>query len=199
MASVALSIGLIFGISKGVAMNVLRSVDGENDIEGVDSATFRSVLGKFVTGVTVITAIDADATKRVGVTVSSFNTLSLDPPLILWSLALSAPSLPVFRTTDRFAVNILAHDQGGIATQFAKPHPDKFRGITTAHGLGSVPLIVEAAAHLECRVEQRHPGGDHELIIGRVLRAAGSHRIPLAYGHGQFGNFSIPSKEEAQS
>src|SRR5579863_5828614 len=114
----------------------------------VDPATFRSVLRRFVTGVTVITTRGARA--AAGVTISSFNTLSLDPPLILWSLALKAPSLKIFRDSDRFAVNILADDQSAIAMQFAKSAPDKFGGIETVAGLGGAPLIVGAVAHLEC-------------------------------------------------
>jgi flavin reductase (DIM6/NTAB) family NADH-FMN oxidoreductase RutF len=157
-------------------------------IPPLEPSTFRTVLGKFVTGVTVITACCDDGT-TVGVTVSSFNTLSLDPPFILWSLSLHAPSLQLFRACDFFAVNILAHDQGAIAKQFAKPAADKFHGIETQQGLHGMPLIMNAAAHLECEFEYRYPGGDHELIVGRVLSASGSQIAPLAYGQGQFGHF----------
>ncbi len=158
--------------------------------EPVDPAIFRSALRRFVTGVTVITTRCSDAV-AAGVTVSSFNTLSLDPPLILWSLALASPSLEIFRASTRFAVNILAENQSNVAMQFAKPAKDKFLNIETAPGLGAVPLIAGSVAHLECLVEQRYPGGDHELIIGRIVRAATTERTPLVYGHGKFGNFLI--------
>jgi flavin reductase (DIM6/NTAB) family NADH-FMN oxidoreductase RutF len=171
-----------------------RNARVEEEVQTIDSSTFRAVLGKFVTGVTVITARGAEAT-AVGVTVSSFNTLSLDPPLILWSLSLFAPSLKLFRSSQRFAVNILAQDQSSIAKQFARPAADKFLGVETIEGLDAVPLIVGAVAHLECSVEHRYPGGDHELIIGRVLRATSSQLVPLVYGHGQFGNFLISPHE----
>lgn len=156
---------------------------------GVEPTTFRSVLGRFATGVTVITTI-SPAGVRAGVTASSFNTLSLDPPLVLWSLALAAPSLSVFRASDRFAVNILADDQAAIALQFARGSDDKFRGIETVPGLGAVPLIVGAVAHIECEIERRDPGGDHELLIGRTVRAESSDRRPLIYSKGRFGQFA---------
>jgi flavin reductase (DIM6/NTAB) family NADH-FMN oxidoreductase RutF len=165
-----------------------------DDRQLVDSSTFRVVLGQFITGVTVITAKGIDGTS-VGATVSSFNTLSLDPPLILWSISLLAPSLKLFRASDSFAVNILAQDQSAIAKQFARPAANKFLGVETIEGLSSVPLIVGATAHLECVVEQRYPGGDHELIIGRVLLATKGRLPPLVYGHGKFGTFSISPDE----
>ncbi len=163
--------------------------DTEHEFAPVDPKSFRSVLGRFVTGVTVITT-RAPGAQVAGVTVSSFNTLSLDPPLVLWSLALLAPSLRTFRASERFAVNILASDQRSVAVQFSRPAADKFLGIRTVDGLAGVPLIASASAHLECVVEQRYPGGDHELMIGRVVRASASERTPLAFGHGLFGTFS---------
>jgi flavin reductase (DIM6/NTAB) family NADH-FMN oxidoreductase RutF len=156
--------------------------------EPIDAATFRSTLGRFVTGVTVMTARAPDG-RRAGVTVSSFNTLSLDPPLILWSLALGTPSLAVFRDAGRFAVNILAHDQQAIALQFARAAADKFAGVEVFDGIGGVPLIAGAVAHLECDLSDRHPGGDHEIIVGRLTRAVAADRDPLAYHQGRFGHF----------
>jgi flavin reductase (DIM6/NTAB) family NADH-FMN oxidoreductase RutF len=131
--------------------------------------------------------------RKAGVTVSSFNTLSLDPPLVLWSLSLAAPSLSVFRAADRFAVNILAEDQATLALHFARGSDDKFRGIDTVEGLGGVPLIVGAVAHIECEIERRDPGGDHELYIGRTVRAEHSDRHPLIYSKGRFGQFTSHS------
>jgi flavin reductase (DIM6/NTAB) family NADH-FMN oxidoreductase RutF len=177
-------------------MTASRSSRLRTEADAVDPASFRAALGKFITGVTVITTRVADGA-AVGVTVSSFNTLSLDPPLILWSLALSAPSLERFRAAEHFAVNILAQDQSALAFQFAKPSPDKFHSVETLDGLAGIPLIAGAAAQLECRVEARHPGGDHELVIGRVIRALSTSRPPLVYGHGQFGNFRSPALEGA--
>ena len=159
----------------------------------IDQATFRAVLGRFVTGVTVITTAAPNGA-TAGVTVSSFNTLSLEPPLVLWSLALRAPSLKTFRAAEYFAVNILASGQRALATQFARPAADKFVGIKTVEGLHRLPLIDGAAAHLECAVEHRYPGGDHELFIGRVLRAEVGSETPLAYAQGLFGDFLAASE-----
>ena len=159
---------------------------------GVHPAEFRSVLGRFATGVTVMTTVCPQG-RRAGVTVSSFNTLSLDPPLVLWSHALKAPSLAVFRDSGRFAVNILAEDQAELALQFARGSEDKFRGIATTEGLGGVPLIDGAVAHIECELERRDPGGDHELYIGRTVRTNSSDRHPLVYAKGRFGQFTTLS------
>ena len=169
-------------------MSAARHHISAKGVTPIDPGTFRAVLGKFVTGVTVITT-RAPSGVIAGVTVSSFNTLSLDPPLVLWSLALGAPSLLIFRASRRFAVNILAQDQRAIASQFARPSTDKFKGIVWVEGLDGVPLIAGAAAYVECVAEQRYPGGDHELMIGRVERASTTERTPLVYAQGNFGNF----------
>lgn len=155
----------------------------------VDPATFRAVLGRFVTGVTVVTTRGPDGTVA-GVTASSFNAVSMDPPLILWSLALKAPSLSVFRAARYFAVNILAEDQGDVAMRFARPSENKFASLPIEVGIGGVPLIAGALAHLECEVDNRHPGGDHEIMIGRLLRTYAAEREPLVYHRGKFGQFT---------
>lgn len=159
---------------------------------GVHPAEYRTVLGRFATGVTVMTTVCPQG-RRAGVTVSSFNTLSLDPPLVLWSLALKAPSLSVFRDAGRFAVNILAEDQAGLALQFARGADDKFLGVATTEGLGGVPLIQGAVAHIECEMERRDDGGDHELYIGRTVRTHSSDRHPLIFAKGRFGQFTTLS------
>ena len=101
----------------------------------------------------------------------------------------------MFRSSGQFAVNILANDQKAIATQFATRAVDKFAGVDLIKGLGGLPLIAGAAAHLECEVEQRYPGGDHELIIGRVLHAVAHGQTPLVYAQGLFGDFLAASEE----
>jgi flavin reductase (DIM6/NTAB) family NADH-FMN oxidoreductase RutF len=150
-----------------------------------DPALYRDVMGAFPTGVTVMTLAMPEG-QRVGVTASSFNTVSLDPPLILWSLALKAPSLSAFRAVDHFAVNILADDQRDIALQFARPSEDKFAGIDTFTGTTGAPLIAGALAHVECRVFARHPGGDHEIMLGEVVSLARRDGKPLVFQRGGF-------------
>ena len=158
---------------------------------GLEPTQLRAVLGRFATGVTVITTVTHEGA-RAGVTASSFNTLSLDPPLILWSLSLRAPSLAHYRAAPRFAVNILGEDQAAVALQFARPSEDKFRGIPVHDGLGGVPLLTGAIAHLECEVVRRDPRGDHELFIGSVVRASHTDRAPLIFAKGSFGQFAAP-------
>lgn len=145
----------------------------------------RQVLGAFVTGVTVITAIDAQG-KAHGLTVNSFSSVSLDPPLILWSQAIAAPSHPVFRDAPRFAVNILAEDQIDISRRFAASGLDKFAGLPVQAGLGGVPLLPGCAAYLECTREASFPGGDHMVFIGRVQRIEHGQRKSLAFGSGTY-------------
>lgn len=150
-----------------------------------DSRELRQVLGSFVTGVTVITTVDADG-KLHGLTANSFSSVSLDPPLILWSQSVTAPSHPVFRDAERFAVNILAEDQLEVSNRFARGGGDKFAGIETPRGIGGVPLIPGCAAYLECRRVSSFPGGDHTVFLGQVERIERGARQPLVFGGGRY-------------
>lgn len=161
------------------------------DLRPCDPALYRAVMGSFPTGVTVMTA-GGDGL-RCGVTASSFNTVSLDPPLILWSLGLKAPSLANFRESGHFAVNVLAAGQKDIALQFARPAADKFAGIETFTGVTGAPLIRGALAHVECRVWSRYPGGDHEIMLGEVVALRRGDGAPLVFSGGAFhGLTSLP-------
>jgi len=155
----------------------------------IDPKELRSALGCFITGVVVVAATGEDG-RRAGVTISSFNSVSLTPPLILWSLGLNAPSLAVFRTAKFFSVNILASDQQDICRQFATPADDKFRGVDIREGTGGVPVIPETAACFECATYARYPGGDHEIYLGEVLSFHTSDREPLIHYKGAFRNLS---------
>jgi flavin reductase (DIM6/NTAB) family NADH-FMN oxidoreductase RutF len=150
-----------------------------------DSRALRQVLGAFVTGVTVITTLDR-AGKPHGLTANSFSSVSLDPPLILWSQSLAAPSHPVFRDADRFVVNILADDQVEVSNRFARGSADKFAGCATRPGLGGVPLIEGCSAYLECRRIDSFPGGDHVVFLGQVDRIERTGRQPLVFGGGRY-------------
>lgn len=150
-----------------------------------DAREFRQALGSFVTGVTVITTVD-ESGKPHGLTANSFSSVSLDPPLILWSQARTAPSHQVFSSCERFAVNILADEQVDISNRFARSAADKFGGTSTHAGLGGVPLIDGSAAHLECRLVNTYPGGDHVVFIGQVERIERHARQPLVFGGGKY-------------
>ena len=150
-----------------------------------DSRDLRRVLGSFVTGVTVVTTID-EAGQFHGVTANSFSSVSLDPPLVLWSQAVKSHSHPAFFKVERFAVNILAEDQIELSKRFAKSSPAKFAGIDVDLGAGGVPLLRDCSARLQCRVVSRVPGGDHTIYVGEVLAIDQAERKPLVFGNGRY-------------
>ncbi|MPS30078.1 flavin reductase [Pigmentiphaga sp.] len=151
----------------------------------IDALQLRRALGTFVTGVTVITTLDAQG-RRYGLTANSFSSVSLDPPLILWSLSNTAPSFPVFQAAERFVVNILAEDQVAVSGQFASRADDKFAGIDARPGIGGLPLIQGCTACLQCRKVATHPGGDHAVFIGQVEEFHHTARTPLVFGGGDY-------------
>lgn len=153
-----------------------------------DPRELRNALGSFVTGVTVITALAADGTP-CGVTVNSFTSVSLDPPLILWSQSLNAFSYPIFRDAGRFVVNILADDQVDISRRFSTPGLDRFAGLEYEPGIGGVPLLRGCIAHLQCLRESIYPGGDHAVFLGRVEDFTYQPLRPLAFIR---GGYSVP-------
>lgn len=150
-----------------------------------DKRELRNVLGTFTTGVTIVTTRDAEGASH-GVTANSFSSVSLDPPLVLWSQALTSRSYPAFRDSEHFAVNILADDQVAISNHFAQSKDDKFSGIAHDVGLGGVPVLAGTTAHLECVKVATYPGGDHVVYVGRVERVGHSKRQPLAFGSGRY-------------
>lgn len=151
-----------------------------------DRRAFRDTLGRFVTGVTVVTTRHIQGS-RVGVTANSFNSVSLDPPLILWSLNKDSRSLSSFEGAGYFAVHILGQDQIDLSNRFARPTSDKFAGMETEEGNGGVPLLNGCAARLECRTYNRHPAGDHVIFIGEVIVFEASEEVdPLVYHCGSY-------------
>jgi 3-hydroxy-9,10-secoandrosta-1,3,5(10)-triene-9,17-dione monooxygenase reductase component len=153
--------------------------------EPIDKRAFRNALGAFTTGVTVVTTCDA-AGRDVGLTVNSFNSVSLEPPLVLWSLARSSGSLPAFLQAEHFAVHILAADQEPMSNRFAQRGADKFTGIELARGEGGVPLLPGCSARFRCRTAFRHEGGDHEIFVGEVLGFEAFERAPLVFHKGGY-------------
>jgi flavin reductase (DIM6/NTAB) family NADH-FMN oxidoreductase RutF len=151
---------------------------------------FREALGSFATGVTVLTALTPDG-EPIGVTISSFNSVSLQPPLILWSLACASPRLEAFRLTRHYAVNVLTADQQWLSDCFAKREDDRFREVEFTAGLASVPLIKDCSAWFECSNEAQYPGGDHLIFVGRVERfARGQPAAPLIFHAGRYRQIS---------
>lgn len=147
---------------------------------------FRAALGMFATGVTIVTARTADG-QLIGLTASSFNSVSLAPPLVLWSLARAAASLPVFSAGSHYAINVLAADQKALAERFASKGADRWRGVTFDEGAGGAPRLHGAAATFECFNRSRYEEGDHVIFVGEVERC--THRkgaAPLLFHGGRY-------------
>jgi flavin reductase (DIM6/NTAB) family NADH-FMN oxidoreductase RutF len=166
----------------------VHSISFDQDV--VDQRHLRQALGRFATGVTVITTRTL-AGKLEGLTANSFSAVSLDPPLVLWSLRQNAPSLASFRDAGYFAVNVLAADQCDLSRHFATPASNKFAEIAHTAGLGSCPLLPNTLASFECSTEHTVIGGDHIIFIGRVHRATYRDGEPLIFSAGQYCTHSL--------
>ncbi len=151
----------------------------------LDSAEYRRALGCFATGVAVITTLDEDGT-AVGITVNSFNSVSLNPPLVLWSIADNAGSYDTFLNAEHFAVNVLAEDQRAVCERFAKSGTDKFRGLNCREGVAGVPILPEYSAVFVCQRQHIYDGGDHKIIVGRVLEFEDRKTDPLIFYRGHY-------------
>jgi 3-hydroxy-9,10-secoandrosta-1,3,5(10)-triene-9,17-dione monooxygenase reductase component len=150
-----------------------------------DPKQFRQALGSFATGITIVTTRDEQGVD-VGMTANSFNSVSLEPPMILWSLAKSSYSLPVFMAAEHFAVHVLAAEQDALSSQFARRGIDKFTGLTLARGRNDIPLLADYAARFQCRTAFRYEGGDHVIFVGEVLEYDHTPRAPLLYHGGRY-------------
>ncbi|WP_255429148.1 flavin reductase family protein [Ramlibacter albus] len=147
---------------------------------------FRAALGMFATGVTIVTARTADG-QVIGLTANSFNSVSLEPPLVLWSLSRAAASLAVFSAGSHYAINVLAADQKALAERFAAKGADRFSGVSFDEGAGGAPLLHGAAATFECFNRSRYEEGDHVIFVGEVERC--THRpgaAPLLFHGGRY-------------
>jgi len=147
---------------------------------------FRTALGMFATGVTIVTARTAEGA-LVGLTANSFNSVSLEPPLVLWSLSRTAASMPAFQAGSHYAINILGADQQALALRFAAKGVDRFADVEFMEGVGGAPLLAGAAASFECFNRSRYDEGDHVIFVGEVERC--THRpdaSPLLYHGGKF-------------
>ncbi|VVN39786.1 p-hydroxyphenylacetate 3-hydroxylase, reductase component [Pseudomonas fluorescens] len=150
-----------------------------------DPRAFRRALGNFATGVTVVTAADSNG-RQVGVTANSFNSVSLDPPLVLWSLDKRSNSHEVFEQASHFAVNVLAADQIDLSNNFARPKDDRFAEIAYEPGAGGAPVFADCSARFHCENYQQVDGGDHWIMIGKVVAFDDFGRAPLLYHQGAY-------------
>jgi flavin reductase (DIM6/NTAB) family NADH-FMN oxidoreductase RutF len=149
-------------------------------------AALRAALGLFATGVTIVTTRASDGS-MIGLTANSFNSVSLTPPLVLWSLGLKAGSLQAFLQAKHYAIHVLSVEQQPLAERFASKVVDRFDGLSFYEGLGGVPLIPGCAAVFECTNKSQYPEGDHVILVGEVLACQhDATRSPLLFHGGKF-------------
>src|SRR5260370_10947161 len=171
-------------VAGGTVRETMPTVNERIERPAMAERQFRDALAQFATGVTIITARAQHG--FIGFTANSFNSVSLNPPLIIWSLARRSRSLAIFEGAAQYAVNVLAHDQVELARRFSHPHTDRFAGVAFHLGAANAPLIEGCAAWLECRHHALHPAGDHMLFIGEVTFTAHRRRPPLVWHSGRY-------------
>lgn len=150
-----------------------------------DIPLLREALGGFATGVTIVTCRTGSG-EPVGLTVSSFNALSLEPPMVLWSLRLVSPNLAAFDTASHFAVNVLAEAQVDLSRRFSSNAPDKFVEGAWVQGVGGAPVLAGCVAAFECEAASHQTAGDHRLYLGRVLAVRSQAVTPLVHQGGRY-------------
>ena len=163
----------------------------DEDIYHPDAGEFRRVLGQFATGVTIITAVDGD--EPVGVAANSFTSVSLDPPLVLFCVGRDSTTWPRIERARKFAVNILGEHQETLSQLFAKKGADRFGQVEWHLGVGGSPVLEEVIAYLDCEFWAQYDGGDHIIVVGRVLDLGVDHDAgPLLFFQGKYGRIVLP-------
>jgi flavin reductase (DIM6/NTAB) family NADH-FMN oxidoreductase RutF len=157
--------------------------------QAFDTRQFRDALAQFATGVTIICARNGEG-RFAGFTANSFNSVSLDPPLVLWSLARRSLSLAAFETAQRYTVNVLSSAQTDLARRFSRPHSDRFAGVDYRMGWADAPLINGCVAWFECYHHTMSRAGDHIVFVGEVVTCERATGRGLVFHHGRFGTTS---------
>lgn len=158
----------------------------------------RQALGQYMTGVTIVTTA-GNNDEPIGVTANSFSSVSLDPPMILWSLSDGANSRPAFQESEYFCIHVLTASQQDLAERFARAGADKFAGLDCLRGLGSAPLLPEYVAQFQCRTVDQHVVGDHIVFFGEVLKYDKTDKRPLVFHGGRFSHAERRRKADAVS
>ncbi|MEZ5529387.1 MAG: flavin reductase family protein [Porticoccaceae bacterium] len=149
------------------------------------SRAMRNAMGNFATGITVITTVDHDGNPR-GMTANSFSSVSLDPALVSWCVGKESRLFKLFQEVDYFAVNILHSGQAEVSQLFAGTEQNKFDHVAWHPGLHGLPLLDDSPCRFQCQIEHRHPGGDHIILVGRVLDFSNEPLEPLIFHGGQY-------------
>jgi len=152
---------------------------------GIGKDEFRAALGRFPSGVTIVTTRDAGG-RFHGITVSAFASLSLEPPMILVCIEKTTGSHHALRESEFFVVNILAEGQEDLSNRFASQIPDKFDTVDYRLGIGEIPVFEDALVTLECRLAYAHEGGDHTIFVGLIEKSEVKDEKPLVYWHGDY-------------
>lgn len=180
------------GDERGAEAVTTRRVEGRGQFSAV--RRLRDSMGCFATGVTVVTTSEA-AGAPVGVTINSFSSVSLKPPLVLWSLARTADSLPAFEQADEFIVHVLGAHQKALSIRFsAKGAGDRFQCISWRRTEGGAPLIDDCAAWFRCRRNAHHHAGDHVIIVGEIIDFAHTDAPPLVFHRGRYAGLKLLSE-----
>jgi flavin reductase (DIM6/NTAB) family NADH-FMN oxidoreductase RutF len=164
---------------------ILKAGETGGGVDGINPLELRRALGEFATGVTIVTARDVER-GVVGLTVNSFASVSLEPPLVLWSLSRRSSSLRAFEAAGHFAVNVLAAEQKWLSDRFVRPAADKFAGVDWQPGAGGAPVLDGCIASFECRTRHCLDGGDHVIFLGEVERLSRRDGEPLLFLGGRY-------------
>lgn len=158
-------------------------------VQNFDHRDFRDALAQFPTGVTVVTTSGPN-NEKVGMTVSSFNSVSLTPPLILWSIDKGSYGFEAFTRASSFAIHVLAADQSELSRRFASRGADKFKGLASSKGVHGDPILEDFAACFQCESAAAHDAGDHVIIVGKVVAVTNQDKEPLIFHRGRYAEIS---------
>ena len=174
---------------KNVKIDIISS-----EKKDFDEKFYRNTLGLFVTGISIVTAVD-EKKNPIGMTVNSFASVSLNPALVLWSIDKAQPSFNTFLNAKGYAVNILNKNQLDLCSNFSKPSDDKFKDIEWYYSKNGFPLISNSLAWFDCLSWAQYPGGDHEILVGKVTSYDQNKNDPLTYWNGSTPSKSPTSEE----
>ena len=178
-------VGQIDNVARSRADNAPDTGVGPVCGPALDPREFRTALGRFATGVTVVTACSPDG-GLIGVTANSFNSVSLDPPLVLWSLDRTSKGLPLFMAAGHFCVNVLSEEQVDLSRHFATSQLDKFASVDYREGIFGAPVLEGCSASFQCCTVTTHEGGDHLILIGEVATFEYTSKPGLLYHQGRY-------------